>query len=275
MRLIPDLETKLRDLNKILVDLKSAVIGFSGGADSTFLAAAAHRALGGGAIAITAYSATLPESEKEEAVALAAQVGIRHVLLYNSELDSPDFVRNDGDRCYYCKKGRFGALADWAAEHGFEWVLEGSNADDRSDYRPGLRAVTELPTVRSPLLEAELSKQDIRDLSKNWGLPTWDKPSAACLSSRVAYGQAVTKENLGQIEKAEAFLKRYCKGQVRVRHHGRLARIEVAPEEIPVLTEPAAANEVAAALRKLGFAFVTLDLAGYHMGSMNRLLETK
>lgn len=269
------LERKMDKLNKLLSDLGSVVVGFSGGVDSTFLAAVAYRVLGDQAVAVTAYSATLPESEKREAVALAAQIGIKHVLVYNSELDSPDFVKNDANRCYYCKKGRFGALAEWAMQHGHSWVLEGTNADDVGDYRPGMRAVAELATVRSPLLEAGFTKQDIRELSKDWGLPTWDKPSAACLSSRVAYGQAITEENLGQIEQAEAVLKEYCRGQVRVRHHGNLARIEVLPEEIPLLAEPKAARAITASLQRLGFTFITLDLAGYRMGSMNQLLEIK
>jgi uncharacterized protein len=264
---------KLQKLNALLAELGSAVVGFSGGADSAFLAAAAHRVLGERTAAVTCYSATLPESERLEAAVVARQIGIRHVLLAQNELDSDDFARNDADRCYYCKKGRFSALAAWASVNGYRWVLEGANADDSGDYRPGLRALGELAVVRSPLLEVGFTKAEIRELSRQWGLPTWNKPSAACLSSRVAYGQPVTAAKLGQIEQAEAVVKRYCQGQIRVRHHGDIARIEVDPGEIARLAGPEAAGEIAAALRALGFAYITVDLAGYRTGSMNQVLD--
>lgn len=266
---------KMKKLNELLTELGSAVIGFSGGADSAFLAAAAHRVLGERAVAVTCYSATLPASELKEAAAIASHIGIRHVLLPQNELDSDDFVRNDADRCYYCKKGRFSALASWAAIHGYSWVLEGSNADDTGDYRPGLRAVAELAVVYSPLLDAGLTKAEIREVSRQWGLPTWNKPSAACLSSRVAYGQPVTEAKLSQIEKAEAFVKQFWGGQVRVRHHGNLARIEVDQEGLAAVTEPAAAAEITAHLKELGFTFATVDLAGYRTGSMNQMLNAE
>lgn len=266
-------QTKLNALNALLNELGSAVIGFSGGADSAFLAAAAHRVLGERAVAVTCHSATLPESERLEAAVIARQIGIKHVLLPQNELDSEDFARNDADRCYYCKKGRFTALASWASLHGFRWVLEGANADDTGDYRPGLRALGELASVRSPLLEVGFTKAEIRELSRLWGLPTWNKPSAACLSSRIAYGQRVTAEKLAQIERAEAVLKEYSSGQVRVRHHGNLARLEVEPEEIARLAAPPVAKEIAVRLKALGFTFVTVDLSGYRTGSMNQILD--
>jgi uncharacterized protein len=265
--------SKLEKLNELLSELGSVVIGFSGGADSAFLAAAAHRTLGERAVAVTCYSATLPESELAEAKAVANLIGINHVLLPQNELDSEDFVRNDAERCYYCKKGRFTALAAWAAIQGYRWVLEGANADDTGDYRPGLRALGELAVVRSPLLEIGFTKEEIRELSREWGLPTWNKPSAACLSSRVAYGQPVTAAKLGQIEKAEAYVRKYWGGQVRVRHHGDLARIEVDRAGLSVLSKPAVAAEIAGYLKGLGFIFVTLDLTGYKSGSMNLALN--
>ncbi|MDF2572369.1 MAG: larE [Sporomusa sp.] len=264
---------KLEHLTQLLKEMGTAAVAFSGGVDSSFLAAAAQRALGDNAVAVTAYSETLPESERQEAIAIAKQIGIRHVLLHISELVSDDFVANTPDRCYYCKKERFDALRQWADAEAIAWVLEGSNADDKSDYRPGMRAVDELTGVRSPLLETGLTKAEIRTVSKEWGVPTWNKPSAACLSSRVAYGLPVTAERLKQIELAEAFVKQYCDGQVRVRHHDELARIEVAQKDIPVLAQPEIAALISAELRKLGFTYVTIDLAGYRTGSMNAVLN--
>jgi len=262
-------ERKIKQLNDVLSSFGSIVVAFSGGVDSSFLAAAAVRALGDKAIAVTAFSETLAESEKNEAILIAKEIGIAHVLLDISELNSPEFVENTVNRCYYCKKERFSVLADWAKENGYNWVLEGSNADDLSDYRPGMKAVDELKTTRSPLLEVGLTKSEIREISKQWNLPTWDKLSAACLSSRVAYGISVTAERLKQIERAEELVKKFCSGQVRVRHHGDIARIEVSPENIGLITTPEIAKVLDLGLKEIGFTYVTVDLAGYKMGSMN------
>ncbi|TWH47465.1 uncharacterized protein Salpa_3523 [Sporomusa sp. KB1] len=267
------LNDKLENLKQLLQEMGTVAIGFSGGVDSSFLAAAAQRVLGDNAVAVTAYSETLPDAERQEAIDVAKQIGIRHVLLHSSELVSDDFVANTAERCYFCKKKRFSDLKKWADEEQIAWVLEGSNADDKSDYRPGMRAIDELTGVRSPLLEAGLTKADIRVLSKEWGVPTWNKPSAACLSSRVAYGLPITAERLKQIELAEAVIKQFCAGQVRVRHHDQLARIEVSPEDIPVLAAPEKAALISGELRKLGFMYVTLDLSGYRTGSMNAVLD--
>ena len=263
---------KLSNLLALLSDLGSAVVGFSGGVDSTFLSAAAYRSLGEKAVAVTAFSPTLPESERLAATQIAEQIGIQHVFLPISELSSADFVANDKNRCYFCKRQRFSVLSDWAYSHGYQWVLEGANADDIGDYRPGMRAVAELEAVRSPLLEVGLMKQEIREISKAWGLPTWNKLSGACLSSRVPYGQLITEEKLRQIEQAEESVKLYCSGQVRVRHHGDLARIEVSPEDIAKITSPEVREKIYQKLKQVGFTFVTVDLAGYRMGSLNDLL---
>lgn len=262
---------KLRKLDEIFQSLGNVVVAFSGGVDSTFLTAAAVRALGAkNVLAATAVSFTLTGDEKEEAVRLAEKVGVRHVLLETNEFGDPLFTANSAERCYYCKKIRFQALVEWAAARGYPWIVEGSNVDDDSDYRPGTRAVAELPSVRSPLKEAGLTKVEIRAVSKQRNLPTWEKPSAACLASRIEYGLPLTPERLKQVEESEKFIRPLCKGQLRVRHHGGLASIEVEPEWISKLAEPEAARRISEKLKALGFHRVALDLSGYKMGSLNQ-----
>lgn len=261
-------KAKLAELDLILKGLDKAVVAFSGGTDSTFLAMAAREALGDKAVAVTAVSASLTAEEKAEAAALARRIGIKHFVLETAEFDNPDFTANGPDRCYQCKKARFTALLAWAKKSGLGAVLDGSNIDDRGDYRPGRRATAELG-VRSPLEEAGLTKAEIREASQELGLPNWDKPAAACLVSRIEYGLPLTTERLRQVEEAEKFIKTFCKGQLRVRHHGDIARIEAEPARLPLLAKPEVAALVDRKLKSLGFRRVVLDLAGYRMGSMN------
>jgi len=217
-----DITDKISNLSRSFRGLGKVVVAFSGGVDSTFLTAAAVRALGAeNVLAATAVSATLTGDEKDEALALGKQLGVKHVLLETDEFTEPVFTANAADRCYHCKKIRFQALVEWASARGYPWIVEGSNVDDDSDYRPGSRAVAELPAVRSPLKEAGLTKAEIREVSKQWSLPTWEKPSAACLASRIEYGLPLTPERLKQVEEAEKFIRPLCKGQLRVNRSKR------------------------------------------------------
>ena len=269
---LPDGGAKLKQLRERLRAIGSAVVAFSSGVDSTFLLRVAHEELGARVVAVTARSHTFPRRELDEAVAFCRTEGIRHEIMDSDELDIPGFAENPPDRCYHCKRELFSRLLAFARTNGLAAVLEGSNIDDDGDYRPGCRAIRELGIV-SPLHDAGLTKNEIRALSREMGLPTSDKPSFACLASRFPYGERITASGLERVERAEQWLHDAGLGltQLRVRSHGDMARIEVPPDDIPRLAARAA--EIATALKELGFAYVTLDLRGYRTGSMNEVLH--
>lgn len=264
------LSEKREKLEALLRAMGSAAVAYSAGVDSTLLLKLAHDVLGPGAVAVTVRSAFCPPRESREAEEFCRREGIEHVLLDVPVLTIPAVADNPPDRCYLCKKALFARIGELAAGRGLRWVAEGSNLDDLGDYRPGMRAVAELG-VRSPLREAELTKSDVRALSRELGLPTWDKPSAACLASRFAYGERLTEERLARVDEAEQYLRSLGFSQVRVRVHAALGRIEVPAGELPALLD--AAREIHEHLRALGFAYVTADLGGFQSGSMNRTLS--
>lgn len=266
-----EIERKYEQLKENLRALGSVAVAFSGGVDSTFLLKAAKEALGEKAVAITACSAAFPKREAKEAGDFCEREGVRQLIYEFDEMAVEGFAQNPPDRCYLCKRGLFENILRIARENGIAYVAEGSNLDDDGDYRPGHRAIAELG-IKSPLREAGLTKAEIRTLSKELSLPTWDKPSYACLASRFVYGETITREKLGMVEQAEQLLLDRGFRQFRVRVHGNLARIEVLPEELDRLLEQELRREITERFREIGFAYVTADLAGYRMGSMNEVL---
>jgi len=254
--------------------LDSLLVAFSGGADSAYLAWAAHTAMGKRALAITALSASFSAHDREQAEQFARATGIRHEFIETHEFENALYVANNANRCYYCKDELFERMEEIARERTFQAIAYGVNADDTRDFRPGHRAARE-HRVLAPLLDAELHKEEIRRLSRHAGLQTWDRPASACLSSRVPYGTAVTPELLRKIEQGEAVLRELGFRQFRVRAHGELARIELAPEEFERGLDPGLARQIGSRLKEIGFTFVALDLEGYRQGSLNSLLKPR
>jgi uncharacterized protein len=265
------LEAKQERLFASLRSLERVIVAYSGGTDSAYLAWAAHHVLGEGALAITADSPSIPRSHKRDAEQLARECGFAHAFIDTHEFENPDYVKNDKDRCFHCKDELFVRLDEYANAQGFRHIVYGVNKDDLGDYRPGQRAA-KLHEVKAPLVEADLTKAEIRELSRMAGLSTWDRPAAACLSSRVPYGTEVTVERIRTIEDGEEALKALGFRQFRVRYHGELVRIEVAKEELPRALTTEAAAAMAQIFKKLGFLYVTLDLEGYRQGSLNAAL---
>src|SRR5579872_7612939 len=266
------MEEKQQQLLSILRDMGQVIVAYSGGTDSAYLAWAAHAALGDRAVAITADSASIPESHKRDAANFAHAFGIRHELIPTHEFENPDYLKNDSNRCFHCKDELFERLEEVGKERGIEHIVYGVNMDDLGDYRPGQNAA-KIHQVRAPLVEAKLLKAEIRELSRAAGLPTWDRPAAACLSSRIPYGTPVTIQNVKQVEKGEEEIKALGFRQFRVRFHEELVRIEIAKDELARALTPEIAAAFTDIFKKLGFKYVTLDLEGYRQGSLNEVLK--
>lgn len=266
------LHQKQEKLFSILADMRRVMVAYSGGTDSAYLAWAAHRVLSDNAIAITADSASIPESHKRDAEAFARECGFRHEYIETHEFDNPDYVKNDPNRCFHCKDELFTELNALGRERGIEHIVYGVNVDDLGDYRPGQRAA-KLHQVEAPLVDAGLTKAEIRELSRLANLSTWDRPASACLSSRIPYGTAVTVENVKTVEVGEESIRALGFRQFRVRFHGELVRLEIAKDELARALTPEMAKAFVEIFKPLGFHYVTIDLEGYRQGSLNSVLK--
>ena len=263
---------KRSDLVNILEQMRSVIVAYSGGVDSAFLAAVANETLGRKALSVTAVSPSLAPSELDEATDLANRIGLNFMTIETNEIDRPDYQANNPDRCFFCKDELYTHLVRFAEEESFDSIVNGTNVDDLGDYRPGIEAAKQYG-VRSPLVEAELTKDDIRALSRDMDLPTWDKPAQACLSSRIPYGTTVTVEALTKIAKAEQFLRSKGFKQLRVRHHETIARIEIEPSDFSAITSEPLRSEINQEFKNIGYSYITLDLDGFRSGSLNEILS--
>ncbi len=269
-----NLDNKVTRLREILSDMGSLLVAYSGGVDSTFLAFMANDVLGKKALAVFGHSPVCPPPDLEEARNQAEKLGLRYRLIETDELEDPQFVANTPDRCYFCKQGLFLKLKEIASAEGLAWIADGTNADDLTDYRPGRRACAE-SGVRSPLLEAGITKDDLRQLSRERGLSTWDKPASPCLASRIPYGTPVTPDVLNKIAAGESFLRSLGIRQLRLRHHGDIARIEVDEKDMALLINGQIRRDIVERIKARGYLYVTLDLTGYRTGSLNAKIVGK